>query len=145
MPYHKDLSLWPGPPSSEKLLAVGFLEEGQTYSTGDVSEQFFARLVELLVNPWQPFASAGRQPCGWCRFTGGPGQVHFGEHVAPIGGSLLFVPGASAAYVAPSLIAHYIDAHGYKPPDEFQQAVMTCPRMKSLEYLRGLRAHGVNR
>lgn len=145
MPYHEDLSIWPGPPSNENLLAVGFLAEGKSYSKGDVSEEFFARLVELLVDPWQPSASAGRQPCGFCRFTGGPGQVRFGEHVAPMGGALLFVPGANAVYVAPSLIAHYIDAHGYNPPRDFQQAVMDCPRMKSMEYLRGLRAHGVRR
>ncbi len=45
-------------------------------------------------------------------------------------------------YVAPSLILHYIDAHGYAPPDQFQRAVMECPPMKSMPYLRALLANG---
>lgn len=126
-------------------MAVGFLEAGEPYAQGDVPVELFERLVEMLEDPWQPFVSAGRQPCTFCRFTGGPGTVRAGDRVAPVGASLLFVPGASAAYVAPSMIAHYIDAHGYKPPEDFHQAVMSCPPMRSIAYLRALRARGVRK
>ncbi len=34
-------------------------------------------------------------------------------------------------YVAPELIVHYIEAHGYRPPDEFIQAVLRCPPQDS--------------
>lgn len=60
-----------------------------------------------------------------------------------MGATLLIVPGVHAAYVAPSLIAHYIDSHGYAPPDEFQRAVVDCPTMKSAAYRRALRGFGV--
>jgi hypothetical protein len=42
------------------------------------------------------------------------------------------------AYVAPELILHYIDQHGYSPPAEFQQAVLDCPTMRSVAYLQAI-------
>jgi hypothetical protein len=35
-------------------------------------------------------------------------------------------------------MAHYIDAHEYCPPEEFQKAVLACPEMKSLAYMQAL-------
>jgi hypothetical protein len=43
------------------------------------------------------------------------------------GASNLFIPGKGCAYVAPSMIAHYIDKHRYEPPPEFWRAVLDCP------------------
>ena len=45
-------------------------------------------------------------------------------------------------YVAPELIAHYIDAHEYRPPDEFVESVLKCPRMSTKEYFKALRRSG---
>lgn len=143
MSSHEDLSSWPGLPGSKQLLAVGFLDPRETCFTGTVSRAFFESLTLLLVDPWQPFVNAGRHPCPFCRFTGGPAAVSFDGHDCSVGTSLLFVPGTTAAYVAPSLIAHYIDAHGYAPPEEFQRAVLHCPRMKSAAYRRALREFGI--
>lgn len=53
---------------------------------------------------------------------------------------MLFVPFGPAIYVSPRSIAHYIDAHGYGPPAEFQKAVMECPEMRSLAYMQALLA-----
>jgi hypothetical protein len=50
----------------------------------------------------------------------------------------VFVPGDAKIYVAPELILHYIDRHGYAPPGEFQQAVLDCPTMRSVAYLRAI-------
>ncbi len=36
----------------------------------------------------------------------------------------------------------HIDAHQYRPPDVFQQAVMACPEMRSMPYLKAIRANG---
>lgn len=38
-------------------------------------------------------------------------------------------------YVAPELILHYIEAHLYKPPDEFINAVLRSPDQNSSAYL----------
>jgi hypothetical protein len=42
------------------------------------------------------------------------------------------------------LIVHYMNAHGYLPPSEFCDAVMACPPMQSMPYLKALRAAGVS-
>lgn len=33
-------------------------------------------------------------------------------------------------YAAPSLVHHYVVAHGYKPPEEFIAAVMAFPSVR---------------
>src|SRR6202043_3617855 len=85
--------------------------------------------------------------CGFCRFSGGPGLVRYqpprGSPVcATVGAANLFVPGPDALYMAPSLVAHYVDAHEYSPPQEFIAAVLACPHMRSAEYLRAIHASG---
>ncbi|RYE85593.1 MAG: hypothetical protein EOO75_16820 [Myxococcales bacterium] len=119
---------------------MGWLEREAAYSRGEVSGEFFEALVRLLVEPWQPFISAGRHRCSLCRFSGGPAQFTHGEHTVLVGVSNVFVPGNGVIYVAPSLVVHYIDAHGYRPPDGFIEAVLGCPPMGTMPYLRALKA-----
>ena len=128
-----------GVEDASKLRAVGWLERGHDYSCGDVSSEFMRTLMELLLNPWQPVLTAGVHRCTFCRFTGGPGTVRFGSIEITVGSSSLFVPGPDVVYVAPSLIAHYVDAHQYTPPEEFQEAVLNCPAMRSVAYLKAIR------
>lgn len=45
-----------------------------------------------------------------------------------LGGSEIWIPAsAGPIYVAPDLVFHYINAHGYAPPQEFVDAVMEQP------------------
>ena len=44
--------------------------------------------------------------------------------------------------MAPSMIAHYIDAHAYEPPAVFWEAVMKCPEMSSDAYGEALILNG---
>jgi hypothetical protein len=37
------------------------------------------------------------------------------------------VPSGGRIFFAPEMIAHYVERHGYAPPDEFVSAVMACP------------------
>jgi hypothetical protein len=136
------------PPSegSPKLLAVGWLEPGREYRRGEVETEFVAILADLLVNPWQPAISMGRHTCGFCRLSGGPASFRFGNLAssseAPLGVSNLWLPANGFLFIAPSLILHYMDAHGYSPPDEFQAAVVACPPMRSMAYLKALVKNG---
>jgi hypothetical protein len=57
-----------------------------------------------------------------------------------IGARNLWVPTKECVYVTPSMIAHYIRNHGYRPPDEFIVAVMSFPRTRTRDYLDALRA-----
>ncbi|WP_242393232.1 DUF7919 family protein [Anaeromyxobacter oryzisoli] len=129
-----------GDPSA--LRAVGWLARGQPFRTGAVGREFFDKLCVLLVSPFQPIATAGVARCDLCQFSGGPDVIHDGDVVVQMGASNLFVPGSGVLYVAPSLIAHYIDAHDYRPPDEFVEAVLRCPQTHSMEYKRLLLANG---
>ena len=54
----------------------------------------------------------------------------------------LWIPGKDVIYVAPELIVHYIEAHAYRPPDEFCKAVCRCPDMTSAKYSRALESAG---
>ena len=48
-------------------------------------------------------------------------------------------------YASPSTILHYVDSHGYAPPLEFQRAVIECPPMRSMEYLRAIQRAGLTK
>jgi hypothetical protein len=146
--HHADLSpIWlsanEGPP---KLLAVGWLEPGHDYRRGGVELEVVRKLADLLVNPWQPGLTMGRHSCGFCRLTGGPASFHLDGRIndsAPrMGVSNLWLPADGFLFVAPSLILHYMDSHEYSPPDEFKEAVMACPPMRSMTYLKALLKHG---
>ena len=69
--------------------------------------------------------------------------MRIGDNDIMLGAANVFVPSDEAIYVAPSLVLHYIDAHAYLPPEEFRRAVEACPPMRSIEYLKALRRHGV--
>lgn len=125
------------------LMAVGWHERGHPFTTGLVSRDFFTKLVCMLSNTWEPIVVAGHQGCPFCRFTGGPSELHFGGNTIRIGASNLFVPYDQGVYVAPSLIAHYVDAHEYCPPPSFQEAVMSCPEMRSIAYFREMKSKGL--
>lgn len=110
----------------DALLAVGWLDEAHEYSTGDVSADFYLKLKELLIDPWQPCVSMGGHECQLCQFD------------PPTGTRNLFVPDDKILYACPELILHYIAAHRYRPPEQFILAVMSCPPIHSMEYKKQL-------
>jgi len=141
MAYYRDLATcdYFGP-SDNQLIAVGWLAPGHEYSHGSVTSEFFRALALLLVEPWQPMVFWGRASCFLCRFSSGPADVEYEGMKLNVGWANLFVPGANCVFVAPSLIAHYIDSHDYSPPVEFQEAVLNCPPMRSMAYLKAIQA-----
>lgn len=151
MAHFEDLSDCQYLPGSEGLAfkAVGWLQRGKDYHKGDVPEDFFEKLLVLLQDPWTPpIATAGVHHCSLCRFSGGRAEFdcHFGKtnfrrySFSGVGNGFLFVPNGSTLFISPSSIAHYIDAHQYCPPGDFQKAVLVCPDMRSAAYLRSLLA-----
>lgn len=82
------------PVHCESLRAVGWLERGQPFATGDVEERAFKRLCELTQNPWATFGYAGFHRCNLCRFTGtSEAQYQDFRVSATAQGVSLFVPG----------------------------------------------------
>jgi hypothetical protein len=150
MAHFEDLTECSYLPGSEGLgfKAVGWLEPGYPYHNGEVTAEFFEKLLGLLQSPWAPpVAAAGIHRCGLCRFTGGRAEFgcQFGlkprrYRFSGVGNGFLFVPYSGTLFVSPTSVAHYIDAHQYSPPSEFQNAVVACPEMRSSAYLRELLA-----
>lgn len=130
-------------PSLPPALAVGWLGETEDYPKGPIDRRAFDALFALCVDAWQPWTTAGFHRCTLCQFTGGPSAVSHEGGLVRIGTTNVFVPFEETLYVAPSHVLHYIDAHRYRPPDVFLEAVVACPPMRSMEYWRALRRAGV--
>jgi hypothetical protein len=135
MAWYADLSPcdYFGPDSACFLRAVGWLERGKAFSSGSVDAKVYARLVELLKEPWEPIATMGFHDCDLCLYEGQSGKRN------------LFVPAGSMVFVCPELLIHYMNAHQYRPPEEFCEAVLTCPPMRSTPYFKALLASGARR
>jgi hypothetical protein len=110
----------------DSLVAVGWLEQGHPFPTGPVASEIYTRLVELCKDSWQPWVFAGSHRCDLCLYEGKNGNGN------------LFVPGDQMVYVCPELVTHYMNAHGYRPPEQFCRAVLSCPPMRSVQYFKAL-------
>ena len=138
MTFYKDLSKcdyfgsW-----TEVLLAVGWLEPGEDYAKGPVSEEVLSRLGELLENPVQVtmnWSIVERHLCRFCLQNGvrTPAIADFENRAIALGRRNLFVASEHKwVYVCPSTLLHYIVKHNYCPPEDFQRAVLACPNMGS--------------
>jgi hypothetical protein len=130
------------PLAHPRLIAVGWLARGEAYVRGPVDTAFVDALVGLLENPWQPSVPVGAHRCELCRISGGPARLHHAGRSIPLGALNLYVPYEDNIFVSPSLIAHYLDAHEYAPPAIYREAVLRCPPMRSVAYLRAILRNG---
>lgn len=128
MAWQQDLSSFVGfgADCASCLRAVGWLERGRSFLTGPVKVAVYEKLLELLRDPWEPVVAMGLHNCDLCQYEGPPGSRN------------LYIPGDGIAFVCPELIAHFMNAHGYRPPDEFCTAVLACPPMRSQSYLKSI-------
>lgn len=131
MAYYPDLSPCTYLPlEAPNLLAVGWLDATHDHARGEVSREFYDALVALAKAPWEPVAAAGHHTCELCQFDGAKSY------------SIVFVPGDGVVYAAPTGIAHYVATHRYRPPQVFVDAVLACPPMRSMAYMKALLATG---
>lgn len=92
---------------------IGWLDAAHLFPTGPTSDEFqdkLGRLCELRVQQ-----TRGSHPCELCS-----------GRDRPVSSSEMRVAGSRRVYAAPSLVHHYVAAHGYRPPEEFIEAVMAC-------------------
>jgi hypothetical protein len=103
----------------EHVRAVGWLHPGHPYTRGKVAAEFLARLKEFIRrqslsgNHFCFPGFGGYYTCEFCGNAGGIGN--------------LGLPRDDILFVFPEMIVHYIEAHEYKPPDEFITALMRSP------------------
>lgn len=120
-----------GPELAPSLRAIGWLECGKPFPTGAVDRRVYETLTAFRAAPWSPpMVTAGVHICDLCLYEGEAGSQN------------LFIPGDGFLYVSPELITHYMNVHGYQPPAPFCQAVLACPPMRSIGYLRAVLANG---
>ena len=109
-------------------LNVGWLSREHEFPIGDTSEDFRRVLNQLATNPTN--LCGGHHDCEFCE---SPLRKFFfwGSRYRPSasmdeGNGEIRVPAAEGdvIYVAPQLVAHYVEAHRYLPPAAFVEAVL---------------------
>ncbi len=106
------------------MLNVGWLSQGRDFPVGgELPLEFTDRLARLArrhpVNRMR-----GWQSCPFCE-EAYPVEIDVDEEQLPVGDAEIHVSGPGGrVYVAPTLVVHYVAAHGYRPPDEFVMAVL---------------------
>lgn len=118
--------------AGEFVRAIGWLSDQHPFTTGNVPPEFLARL-KIFCEKWQD----GLIPLNW--------PIFMGCHTCELCGRRrsdgnIGVPAEALLYVAPDMIAHYVEVHNYLPPAEFIEAVLNAPLPGTSEY-----AHSVTR
>lgn len=121
-----------------RLIAVGWIEQGQPYPIGEVKAEVTAKIRELRQEFQEAFPAwhfRGLHQCSICTAAGDNGKAALdGSHVN------LFIPHHGLVFVAPGRIDHHIEQHGYVPPESFIESVLECPSPRSESYREAMRA-----
>lgn len=146
---------------------VGWLKRGHSFATETPSDETLELLWSFCSAPVMKMR--GVHPCDLCKGEGAVAAERKGMKsllaYAEIrvfsaelsrasllralgqvesGGLILLQPSAvpCETYAAPALIYHYVEAHHYKPPEEFLRALCEGPKPGSAEYADLLRKSG---
>jgi hypothetical protein len=112
--------------SGDVVRRIGWLEAGHDYARGAVSAGDLALIERLVLHTWKPpFSANGWHDCSLCGRKPGDGPLRrvIEGREAPLGVWQIYVPDSDLMYEAPTLIVHYIEEHGYLPPDRFLDAL----------------------
>jgi hypothetical protein len=124
--YYRDLGPITMIAGGPAIRAVAWLSPTRPVSRGHVDPPFVARLRDLCAL-WRESVSALR----WGIYMGGH-QCEFCSGFSAAGN--LGVPAGDLLYVAPEMVFHYVERHGYAPPPDFVAAVLACPLPGTPEY-----------
>jgi hypothetical protein len=124
MTYFPDLSRYDYRPfqsqSNPKLLNVGWLDPSAPYCTGAVDGTIMEGLLRLCREPVN--RTRGWHRCPYCESY--PAIMTVDGQSITLGDGEIRVSGSGGVvFAAPTLICHYIQKHGYRPPEEFLIAV----------------------
>jgi hypothetical protein len=133
MPYYPDLSAYTFvPPAGDPpAVNVGWLHKDQPFERGDVPYDFVNRLKRLALARHNQ--TRGFHVCEFCQ--GLRALLASGKEASDLrkqcaedyrisSAEVRVQDRAGRWYAAPQMIAHYVEAHGYRPPQEFIDAVM---------------------
>lgn len=124
MPYFPDLSPYGFLTSphevSPNVLNVGWLSRPHPFNRGTVGERMLETLLRLCSSPVR--LTRGFHHCEFCKVFPVSMPVD-GMNISLGNGEIRLLAGNGKTYAAPTLICHYIAAHGYCPPQEFLNAL----------------------
>jgi hypothetical protein len=130
--YFPDLSDQSQIARGPRIRAIGWLSAAHPFPTGALPEAFRSKV--------RAFCSLAHESTSVLRWPAG-GGAHTcelcGRHR---GWRNLAVPGKGVLYVLPEMLVHYVDVHGYRPPDEFVDAVLVAPLPGTPDYARAVAA-----
>jgi hypothetical protein len=112
--------------AGDHVRAIGWLHPDHPYTKGEVPAEFLVRLKQFAAQSGSSAealyfgAFGGFHTCEFCGRALGIGN--FG------------VPSGDLLFVAPKMVVHYIEQHGYSPPAEFVEAVLRSPLPDTEEY-----------
>ena len=117
--------------SAPFVRAIGWLAASMPFPIGETPPEFVEKLRRLATSwgaststlAWP--AAAGPHTCEFCGVFRAAGN--------------LGVPSDSILYVAPEMVAHYVEVHDYRPPDAFIHAVLASPLPGTTEYAEAVR------
>ena len=103
---------------------VGWLRPDHPFPVGDVPEGTIGRLL-TLAEFQKVQVTRGFHVCELCPDSTHiqPFRIHEGRKIWLGSAEICVVSNSGKAYAAPTLIAHYVEAHNYRPPDEFLKAL----------------------
>lgn len=132
--YFKDMTQYRYRDHKEKAFNIGWLSADKPMNTGEVPEAFIKKLWKYLRYPVQ--VCRGFHTCELCSQSNLDIPIVMYKHKKrKVGYYEIRVWGKDGnVYAAPSLIYHYVTEHGYKPPQEFIDAVMESEHPDSKEY-----------
>ncbi|GIJ44107.1 hypothetical protein Val02_09930 [Virgisporangium aliadipatigenens] len=114
-----------------RALNIGWLAMGEPFETGYVAPPVLEHLKRLAKTPSN--LTRGYHFCEWCvqalhSADGSPVDPRtLAEDLRAIGalgnGEIAVRAPDGGLYVAPVMICHYIEMHGYRPPEEFVGAI----------------------
>ena len=128
MAWFEDLQPWTYLPleTDRPLVAVGWLERGRSYTTGEADEE----LQAALRIPYSRDESRMQLKYDTsCIYFGGSHPCEFCDkgRNCPRGYSNMFIRSERVIYVCNDLIQHYIEEHNYVPPRPFIKALLKEP------------------
>jgi len=105
-------------------LSVGWLDFAHPFTTGPVPAGLVSRLKEFCQLGTRN-QMRGYHYCQFCDEEPVVPPRRPGQRAEPLGTAEIWVLGLDGImYAAPDLIIHYIERHGYRPPDAFIAAVL---------------------
>jgi hypothetical protein len=124
--YYADLTPYThqiSPHTLAGVFNVGWLDPRSAFATGKVPVAFVDRLLEIagstgdfnaLVEPIRELPRC--EVCGEIELRNSRGVL--------IPNSELWIPAGNRIYASPITIVHFVQAHSYRPPDEYIDAVL---------------------